>query len=1103
MSGSTQQTFERWQRTGDPAALGALFDACASNLLRLAIHLVGDAARAEDLVQSTFLAAIEQRGEIDTARPFEPWLAGVLTRKAKESKRVESRRPDPREVLARAERSPLDEAIASEFGGDLARALDRLREPYRSVLVLRLRHGLAPADIAHALDRSPNVVRVQLHRGLEELRRSLPAGVAGVALLALGAPRGLASVREAVVAAASQPAAWTAATLAGGVLLTKKLVIGGVTAALLAAWIWVARESPPSPVPGPGPFAADVAPMAAAPDTEADSTATIDSPEVAERVAASSSDDLPARITGRVFDARTGEGLAGVHLRLFPSRTGKLHELAVAQGPYARHGPGGRPWVPSLSMPLALSVRDGTPIEYGLESLETNQGLEPVRIYDAPQAGGIALADATSSSDGQFNLAAPALGGVVVVEQEGFASRTFAAPQPEGRWKIGLRPAWTLSGVVIDPLGEVVREPLHLSFSPNTDRSIVREVGSEAGFTEEFVAEAAWTCDSRSDGTFAVELGGVAVRPNVLTAGWVTRNTGVHPETHESYVFDQQFTPEESGQTAWVVAQGVPLLEVRDAATKAPLEDLLVTTFENDTGFPRTCGRFRAPGGRVTLSMDDSPYRTGSIEGRRVVVGAPGYRSKELLVTHGASAERHIIELEPGSEELVRGWVLDAGKPVAGALVTMGPWHRGWNAESTAAIDAARTDQNGAFELDGLEGRWVVQARSGERLVARELEIPVDGVRIDLADPTGFVVRVIDETGAPRPAHVVAFLASTGRGARSTSNDLGIARIAGLEPGTWQVRTSRIAGDGPRTLDIGEKCELGSGEVRELELRVPRPDPNARYRLVLASGAAPIGWMARFTGQDWTDIAPDGTLESSDEGAGLDLEVEAPGGRRWKRRLDPGQPVGDLLLEPEGPGYAGVLRRSDDGSPLGGVRVSLRGRGAAGTWHTMSSPTDSDGRFEVRGRAGSGWNLTFEHDGDRAGLWSEDATFAGLTFVPGSDPAVPPTAIEVRLPLRHFTGSGGVDTVRVQGRVVGPQGDGLADQVVLLNCTEPQQDGRVQIDYGSSRVMTGGDGRFSVMLPATDRVEVIVIDDEHKDRLRENWDRATLANGGELLLRVP
>ena len=51
-------------------------------LLRMALHLGRDPGDAEDLVQATFLTAIEKAATYDASRPLLPWLTGILIRHA-------------------------------------------------------------------------------------------------------------------------------------------------------------------------------------------------------------------------------------------------------------------------------------------------------------------------------------------------------------------------------------------------------------------------------------------------------------------------------------------------------------------------------------------------------------------------------------------------------------------------------------------------------------------------------------------------------------------------------------------------------------------------------------------------------------------------------------------------------------------------------------------------------------------------------------------------------------------------------------------------------------------------------------------------------------
>src|SRR5688572_16753621 len=225
MPESDDRLFARWCRSGDAEALGALFDATAPRLLRLAIHLVGDAAEAEDLVQATFLTALEQRTSVDVSRPVLPWLTGVLAHKAQQQRRRAARVPDPERLAARAVEDPSAPLERRELDGEVARAVDGLGEPYRQVLLLRLRHGMELADIAHVLERDPGTVRVQLHRGLEKLRAALPAALASLAVVAWTAPRGLAALRAQVLEQAATAAAVPSSLVVGGALVSKKIVV--------------------------------------------------------------------------------------------------------------------------------------------------------------------------------------------------------------------------------------------------------------------------------------------------------------------------------------------------------------------------------------------------------------------------------------------------------------------------------------------------------------------------------------------------------------------------------------------------------------------------------------------------------------------------------------------------------------------------------------------------------------------------------------------------------------------------------------------------------------------------------------------------------------
>lgn len=278
-----ERAFAEFRRSGDPRALGEVYDRLAPELLRLALHLTHDAAEAEDVLQATFLAAIEGARRFDPARRVLPWLVGILSLEAKRARERLLRQPDPRRLERAASPDPRDSAAQAELLEHLDQGLARLPTAFRPVLSLRLRHGLSVPEIAAVLERSPGTVRSQLARATERLRQVLPAGLAG-ALQACDRPtRGLAAVRAAVVEhaalqgapAAGHPSAGpvTAATTLGGLVTMKALTTAAV--ALLAAFsLWyVTRPAPsragPRQVELSSPSASLAATHPPAPDTPA------------------------------------------------------------------------------------------------------------------------------------------------------------------------------------------------------------------------------------------------------------------------------------------------------------------------------------------------------------------------------------------------------------------------------------------------------------------------------------------------------------------------------------------------------------------------------------------------------------------------------------------------------------------------------------------------------------------------------------------------------------------------------------------------------------------------------------------------------------------
>ena len=116
--------FVRYRMRGDVEALAAVFDEVAPGLLQVAKHLSARTCEPEDLVQTTFLVAIERSDSFDEARPLVPWMMGILANQAR---------------LARRKRVPLFDERLYEVGSESSDAVDLESRELAAAVVSALR----------------------------------------------------------------------------------------------------------------------------------------------------------------------------------------------------------------------------------------------------------------------------------------------------------------------------------------------------------------------------------------------------------------------------------------------------------------------------------------------------------------------------------------------------------------------------------------------------------------------------------------------------------------------------------------------------------------------------------------------------------------------------------------------------------------------------------------------------------------------------------------------------------------------------------------------------------------------------------------------------
>lgn len=143
-------------------------------LTRYAHGLLGDADRARDVVQDTFVRLCGQRRERVDAR-LAPWLFTVCRNRAMDVLRKERRMTPLTESLDATLAEDPPGAPPDAPAGSITDALGRLPANQREVIRLKFLHEMSYREISKVTGLSESHVGVLIHNGIKALRRHMVA----------------------------------------------------------------------------------------------------------------------------------------------------------------------------------------------------------------------------------------------------------------------------------------------------------------------------------------------------------------------------------------------------------------------------------------------------------------------------------------------------------------------------------------------------------------------------------------------------------------------------------------------------------------------------------------------------------------------------------------------------------------------------------------------------------------------------------------------------------------------------------------------------------------------------------------------------------------
>ncbi len=164
--------------TGDRAAFAALYAQTAAQLFGVALRMLRQRDRAEDVLQESFVTIWQRAGDYDPTKgaPL-TWLITVLRHRAIDALRRSARQPErlaePEEALLALVAGPADSADRGSDLRALQNCLGELGPEQRRAMLLVYAYGLTQEELAARIATPLGTVKSWIRRSLERLKKCL------------------------------------------------------------------------------------------------------------------------------------------------------------------------------------------------------------------------------------------------------------------------------------------------------------------------------------------------------------------------------------------------------------------------------------------------------------------------------------------------------------------------------------------------------------------------------------------------------------------------------------------------------------------------------------------------------------------------------------------------------------------------------------------------------------------------------------------------------------------------------------------------------------------------------------------------------------------
>lgn len=174
-----ERSYVELARTGDPEAMGWLYERYFDRIYRYIYLKIGDASDAEDLTEQVFLKMIEAIHSFHwQGATFAAWLYRIAHNQVVDTIRQRARRPQTSlepvaETLASEKGDPYTHAEQSDSKAHLREAMESLTDLQSQVITLKFGAGMTNAQVAELLDRTEGAIKSLQYSALQNLNKAM------------------------------------------------------------------------------------------------------------------------------------------------------------------------------------------------------------------------------------------------------------------------------------------------------------------------------------------------------------------------------------------------------------------------------------------------------------------------------------------------------------------------------------------------------------------------------------------------------------------------------------------------------------------------------------------------------------------------------------------------------------------------------------------------------------------------------------------------------------------------------------------------------------------------------------------------------------------